>query len=146
MVKAARSSRARLSVAIIDLDDFKTINDRYGHPAGDRVLQNFAREVSRRLGPTEVFGRLGGEEFAIFFPQTGREQAADLIGSILLSANLGRTRKQDPHCTFSAGIDEFCFNDTLSELIIRADAALYCAKREGKGRVELAKSDSVTVA
>ncbi|WP_233451436.1 GGDEF domain-containing protein [Paraburkholderia caribensis] len=141
LIKAARLSRARLSVAVIDLDDFKTINDRYGHPAGDRVLRNFAKEVSRRLGCTDVFGRLGGEEFAIFFPQTASEQAAELIGTIQSSGHREQTREHDPWCTFSAGIDECCVNDTLSELISRADAALYRAKRKGKGRVELAKSD-----
>jgi GGDEF domain-containing protein len=67
LLDAARSSRWRLSAAIIDLDDFKLINDRYGHPAGNRVLQDFANEVSRQLRRTDVFGRLGGEEFAILF-------------------------------------------------------------------------------
>jgi diguanylate cyclase (GGDEF)-like protein len=146
LLKGARSDRSLLSVAIIDLDDFKVINDHYGHPAGDRVLQNFAIEVSRQLRRTDLFGRLGGEEFAIFFPQTGREQAAGLIESILSSAGVSKTQEDQPRWTFSAGIDECGFDDTLSDLISRADAALYRAKRKGKGRVELAGSDSLTPA
>ncbi|BCG01683.1 hypothetical protein PPGU19_062510 (plasmid) [Paraburkholderia sp. PGU19] len=145
-MKGALSDRSLLSVAIIDLDDFKVINDHYGHPAGDRVLQNFAIEVSRQLRRTDLFGRLGGEEFAIFFPQTGREQAAGLIESILSSASVSKTQADQPRWTFSAGIDECGFDDTLSDLISRADAALYRAKRKGKGRVELAGSHSLTPA
>jgi len=144
LLDAARSSRWRLSVAIIDLDDFKVINDRYGHPAGDRVLQNFAIEVSRQLRRTDVFGRLGGEEFAIFFPQTGKELAAGLIESILTSSGVSKTQEDQPRWTFSAGIDECGFDDTLTDLITRADAALYRAKRKGKGCVEVGSSDVLT--
>ncbi len=146
LLEDARSSHSLLSVAIIDLDDFKVINDRYGHPAGDRVLQNFAIEVSRQLRRTDVFGRLGGEEFAIFLPQTGREQAAGLIESVLLSATASKTEEGQPRWTFSAGIDTCGFDDTLTDLITRADAALYRAKRKGKGRVELASPDSLATA
>jgi diguanylate cyclase (GGDEF)-like protein len=143
LLKAALSSRSRLSVAIIDLDDFKVINDRYGHPAGDRVLRNFAIDVSRQLCRTDLFGRLGGEEFAIFFPQTGREQVAGLIESVLSTACVSSTHGDEPRWSFSAGIDECRSGDTLGDLIGRADEALYRAKRNGKGRVELASSDSL---
>ena len=146
MLETARYARSRLSVAIIDLDDFKAINDRYGHPAGDRVLQDFARQVSRRLRHTDLFGRLGGEEFAIFFPHTGSEQAAGIVESVLSPARISSTREDEPRWTFSAGIDECGFSDTVSDLVSRADAALYRAKRNGKRRVELARSNSVTAA
>lgn len=146
LLNSARSSRRALSVAIIDLDDFKVVNDRYGHPAGDRVLQNFAIDVSRQLRRTDVFGRLGGEEFAIFFPETVKEQAARLMEAILSSAGVSKANADQPACTFSAGIDECSFDDTLGDLISRADAALYLAKQNGKGRVELASSDSLTAA
>ncbi|MFP3547622.1 GGDEF domain-containing protein, partial [Rhizobium sp. SIMBA_035] len=87
ILMAAKSSRSLLSVAIIDLDDFKVINDRYGHPVGDRVLKCFAIEVSQRFRRTDVFGRLGGEAFAILFPQTGKLQAVRLVEMILSSVS-----------------------------------------------------------
>ena len=146
LLKEARASRSRLSVAIIDLDDFKSINDRFGHPAGDRVLQDFAREVSLRLRPMDLFGRLGGEEFAIFFPHTESQHAAALINSILSSGCDSSTGEHRPHCTFSAGIDECEPDDTLGDLMSRADVALYRAKRNGKARVEVASTDAISVA
>ncbi|WMY10966.1 GGDEF domain-containing protein [Paraburkholderia phenoliruptrix] len=139
MLKAARSTGSPLSVAIIDIDDFKLINDRYGHPVGDRVLKKFAVEVSQRLRQRDLFGRLGGEEFAVLSPETGKARAATFVESILSSVSGGvTTREGEARCNFSAGIEESGANDTLNDVICRADAALYRAKREGKRRVELA--------
>jgi diguanylate cyclase (GGDEF)-like protein len=144
LVKAAKTAHAPLSVAIIDLDDFKLINDRYGHPVGDRVLKNFAMEVTCRLRRMDVLGRLGGEEFAILFPQTGKLQAAVLVEAILSSVgDVSAARDGEPRCSFSAGIDECGLDDTLNDVIARADAALYRAKRAGKGRVELASGEAL---
>lgn len=144
MLKAARSTGAPVSVAVIDLDNFKAINDRYGHAAGDRVLKKFAGDVSCQLRHSDLFGRLGGEEFAIFFPQTGKAQAARLVKTILLSASGGvATREGEARWSFSAGVEECGANDTLNDVICRADTALYRAKRDGKGRVELAIADSL---
>ncbi len=142
MLEHATASGARLSVAIIDMDHFKLINDQYGHAAGDSVLAHFGRLVRTTLRETDVFGRVGGEEFAILFSRTGRQDAWSRMEVLQERTNFDRrgmlndAKDIPPHrYSFCAGIDEYRYSDSLPELLARADAALYTAKTQGRDRV-----------
>jgi diguanylate cyclase (GGDEF)-like protein len=142
MLEHADASGAMLSVAIIDLDHFKLINDRYGHATGDSVLAHFGRLARANLRETDVFGRVGGEEFAILFAQAGRQDACSRMEELRERARFDRRKTpidaQDAppqNYSFSAGVDEYRHGETLPELLERADAALYTAKTQGRDRV-----------
>ena len=140
--RVARNAGGELSVAIIDIDDFKAINDRHGHAAGDRVLAEFGGEVQRHMRPGDVFGRLGGEEFAILFPQTSMAEAAQCIGNVLAAVRCpvpGANGKLA--FAFSAGINDCARAESLGEALAGADEMLYRAKRAGKCRIELAQRE-----
>ncbi|WP_019937061.1 GGDEF domain-containing protein [Bordetella sp. FB-8] len=142
MIEHAAASGAMLSVAVVDLDHFKLINDQYGHAAGDCVLAHFGRLSRANLRETDVFGRVGGEEFAILFAQANRQDACSRMEGLRERARLDRRKTsvdaQDAppqHYSFSAGVDQYRHGDTLLELLARADAALYAAKMQGRDRV-----------
>ena len=139
LAAAARSSGTPLALAILDIDNFKAVNDRLGHAAGDRALAHFGATVSRSLRPGDLFGRLGGEEFAVLYPRT-REGEALQLANALRATIVARPCEQTP-CTFSAGVDEFGVGDTLARVMVRADAALYAAKALGRNCVVVASSD-----
>jgi len=137
--RAARATQAQLSVAIIDIDDFKTINDRHGHAAGDRVLADFGAQVRRHMHAGDVFGRLGGEEFAILFPHTSMADAAQRIGDMLIAVRCPPDQPHDkPAYAFSAGLNDCLRTESLGDALAGADAMLYRAKRAGKCRIEFA--------
>jgi diguanylate cyclase (GGDEF)-like protein len=124
---------APLSIAILDIDNFKAINDGFGHAAGDRTLTHFASVVTGVLRPDDLFGRLGGEEFGIVFVDTGKSDAEILANDLRLAVE--RTPGAGVHCTLSAGIAGVTRGDTLESVMARADAALYMAKAMGRNRV-----------
>jgi diguanylate cyclase (GGDEF)-like protein len=131
-----------LSLAIVDIDYFKSINDRYGHAVGDRVLNHFGRLMIVSVRTSDLIGRLGGEEFAVLFPGTRREDALARIDAIRAKSRFDRRLPHgdddglpEGHVTFSAGVDEYRHGDTLAALMARADAALYAAKMSGRDRV-----------
>jgi diguanylate cyclase (GGDEF)-like protein len=120
-----------LSVAVLDLDHFKQINDTHGHHAGDEVLRNFASQCRRHLRPGDSLGRIGGEEFLLLLPGAGIEAADAVIDR--LRAGLALQSGQTPYAfTFSAGLAEAQCGENLSALLKRGDAALYVAKHSGR--------------
>lgn len=137
-VERARRYGSPLSAVILDLDQFKAVNDRYGHQAGDRVLKRVGRLLRDGVRSADIVGRYGGEEFAIVLPETGTEEAMDLVGRILegvrgISIDVGG---ETIEITSSAGVATLeDAEESPSELIRRADAALYRAKDEGRDRV-----------
>ena len=124
------------TLALVDLDHFKPINDELGHAAGDAALRTFTSLMRNELGPEAVFARLGGDEFAVFFPGAPVENALKVVESIY--ARLARTpfRFNDATRKFSAsfGIASANGEETPESLKRRADEALYEAKRQGRGR------------
>lgn len=136
--ETARSTRhgETYSVVIFDIDDFKSVNDLYGHPAGDQVLINIANLVHENLRKSDIFARWGGEEFIMLLPETNLQGAAvlaDKIRHIISTHDCG-----PPGCkTCSFGVVEFIQDETTEELINYADRALYFAKNNGKNQVAI---------
>ncbi|MDH5377758.1 MAG: GGDEF domain-containing protein, partial [Gammaproteobacteria bacterium] len=130
-----------LSLAIIDLDDFKPINDTYGHPAGDAVLNTYAKDVLTTFRRHDMVARYGGEEFALIFPYTetqGALQALKKIQSLAVATACRLEKTAIPLPTFSAGLAVYHRGESVDSLIKRADSALYSAKDLGRNRIEIA--------
>ncbi len=125
---------SQFSIAIIDLDNFKQVNDRHGHDEGDAVLQRTARTILRTLRPYDQACRLGGEEFGIIFPETNSQDASIVMERIMESmSNVG---PNGTRMTFSGGIAVFPMHAaTAHELYKRADEAAYTSKQGGKAQV-----------
>ncbi|MEV0129908.1 GGDEF domain-containing protein [Dactylosporangium sp. NPDC050688] len=130
-VERARRDGAGLAVAMIDLDHFKRFNDEYGHPAGDRLLKSAAAAWSDQLRGTDHLARYGGEEFIALLPGADPGAAVQVLRRLMTVTPLGQT--------FSAGLAQWDGVETSDELVARADAALYKAKRGGRDRVEVAQ-------
>lgn len=135
----ARAQRAGTpcSVAIIDIDFFKRINDSYGHPTGDEVLRGFASTLARNIRSMDRLGRYGGEEFLLVMPDAARDQAVlgmDRLRQILAEQHWDSV-SNDLRVTFSAGITQVRPNDAPEDTLARADAALYKAKDAGRNRI-----------
>ena len=133
----AKRSEEPLAFAMLDLDHFKRVNDRYGHAAGDRVLRSLARMLQQRLRKTDLLGRYGGEEFAIILPGATASRAAEILDDIRVSFSALEFPFEDDHLrvAFSVGISEFPQYSGIDRLAEAADHALYRAKREGRNRV-----------
>jgi len=128
-----------LSMVIYDLDQFKRVNDTYGHQVGDEVLIEVSRVVSEQIRKTDFLARWGGEEFAILVPQ-GDAAAAYRLAKSLRNAIEDHDFGQARAVTCSFGIAEALPGDTADSLLARADAALYRAKINGRNRVERANA------
>ena len=143
LTEATRLNR-RLSLMILDLDRFKSINDSYGHQGGDAVLGEFARRMASALRGEHLIARLGGEEFAVLMHDTGLEAvelAAERIRQLVASVpmELSQSGRSVP-VTVSIGVAELAAGEGLTSLIARADAALYAAKANGRNAVMRAAS------
>lgn len=136
----ARIDASTISMALIDLDHFKQINDRFGHPAGDAVLIFFARHLATSLPVVAMPGRMGGEEFAVILPDTSQQEAHVLIDRIRseLENKSCQTEQHTLSITFSAGIASSTPQNALDldSLLKCADQAMYAAKAHGRNRVE----------
>ena len=140
-LERARLFETPLSLVLADLDDFKLVNDRHGHPAGDHALQTFGDLLQEHLRKMDVAGRLGGEEFAVLLPETGAEEAAlvaDRMRHALGDVPLALPGGARITLTASFGIAELVPGQAAEQVLSLADAALYEAKAAGKNRVSLA--------
>jgi diguanylate cyclase (GGDEF)-like protein len=131
-------ARSTLTVAMIDIDHFKSINDTYGHPVGDQVIRGLAWLLKGRLRSIDLIGRYGGEEFMIALPDISQEQAHSVIDRIRL--DFSALPHAHPggalYATFSAGVAAYPIVETAAGLTELADSALLQAKRLGRNRVE----------
>ena len=127
---------APLAVGLIDIDNFKKLNDTLGHAAGDKALQLLSAAVRDRLRPVDHLARFGGEEFVVLLPATALAEAQQALTRLQrsLSASLFMHDEREVFVTFSAGVTEWRPGETVEAALERADEALYEAKRTGKNR------------
>jgi len=137
----ARRSDRDLSLLIMDLDHFKSINDRFGHPVGDEALVAFARICRQVFRDDDLIGRTGGEEFAVVLQGAGAEQAEKLAERLRQSLDETVVSSQAGEITLSVsiGVAPLAADEsTLNHWLKKADDALYAAKRNGRNRIEMA--------
>jgi diguanylate cyclase (GGDEF)-like protein len=143
MALSKRQEAEGRSVAVLlaDLDHFKSINDRFGHAVGDRVLQVFVEAACAKLGPNDLIGRLGGEEFAIVIYDSGRDKGLAIAERIRLAFEDATVdvdgRQVGGTLSMGLAIAETNLFD-IPAVLAQADEALYCAKERGRNRVEVA--------
>lgn len=134
--KLIRRNKSLLSLAYIDIDNFKKINDTHGHAGGDEVLKSFGSGVYKYLRKSDIVGRIGGEEFALALPDTDLESAIHVLDKIRLSVKNTRVIFSDQtiHYTVSIGVALFDQKNQvdLEQLARQSDNALYKAKNSGK--------------
>ncbi len=132
--RAKRYQRV-FSLAYIDLDDFKDVNDEKGHHEGDRVLMTVAKLLTQNLRSVDKAARLGGDEFAILFPETTREGTLRILGKIRDILN-SKMDEMDWPITLSVGAVVFHqVPDTVAEIVKQADTLMYKAKKHGKDQI-----------
>ncbi len=144
-LEIARAHRfgTHLGVLLADLDDFKAVNDRYGHAVGDEVLRSFAEVIGESVRETDLAGRWGGEEFLVLLPGTDTEGSlllADRIRERLERRSVAADSTLRIRSTCSFGVASAAGDDASEALVGAADAALYRAKRAGKNTVALARA------
>jgi len=143
-IERARRMNVSLSLGLIDLDNFKKINDTYGHSVGDEVLRRTADLLRNNLRAMDLIGRFGGDEFIILLPDTGIDQAVVISDRFLkeLTATDIDTVVSKIRITATAGITQLLPNDKdINSIIRRADAALYKGKAAGRNRIETGIDD-----
>lgn len=132
--RAERENQA-FCLALFDLDWFKSINDRYGHLAGDDVLRSFAECVQQEVRQVDYFARYGGEEFALLLTDADIDAATDILERIRARVEAQTFPHVERNVTASIGVARYRPGETLNQLIGRADQALYAAKAGGRNRV-----------
>ncbi|TWB40598.1 diguanylate cyclase (GGDEF)-like protein [Nitrospirillum pindoramense] len=143
MVALANRHGTPLTLAILDLDDFKRVNDTHGHPGGDAVLATAGRMIASHVRGTDLVGRIGGEEFAVVMPHTAAQGArllADRVRQAIGDDCVPIEGGAAIRITASLGLAELRHGEGLDDLYARADAALYRAKEAGRNRVEMIHS------
>ena len=139
-IERAKRYNHPLSLILLDIDFFKKINDTYGHDVGDLVLKTVSQIVLENIRKSDLFARIGGEEFAILLPDTSKDKA------ILVAEKLRETIEKTPiilpngkqiKVTISLGVTSLKKDDNESSFIKRADEALYDAKKSGRNVVKV---------
>jgi diguanylate cyclase len=127
---------AGLSIGLLDIDNFKRLNDELGHSAGDEALKALAATVSKTLRPTDMVARYGGEEFVVLLPDTPVDEGQQILTRLQrsLTGGLFMHENKQIFVTFSAGVTAYCPGERIEDALERADMALYQAKRAGKNR------------
>lgn len=126
-----------LLLAVLDVDHFKQINDRFGHLAGDKVLRLIAQQLSQRLRRTDFIGRFGGEEFVLLMPGTTVQQGTRVLDELRTGIQECpfHFKAERVTITISLGFTQFSQGDSLDEVFDRADRAMYQAKEQGRNRI-----------
>ncbi|NNJ10305.1 response regulator [Chloroflexales bacterium ZM16-3] len=139
-ISRAHRNKRPFSMALLDLDHFKQVNDRYGHAAGDRVLKSLARMLQQRMRMSDLIGRYGGEEFVVLMPETDGQDALNVIDSIRERFAQVHHRAGDTEfiVTLSGGVASLQSFDDAAAMSESADIALYQAKNHGRNQLVLA--------
>ncbi|WP_158590490.1 diguanylate cyclase [Noviherbaspirillum cavernae] len=137
-VASSERTRTPVTLAMIDIDFFKRVNDTHGHPVGDHVIRTLSRLLQQRLRRGDVVGRYGGEEFAVILPATPATAAIGVLDEIREAFSRIRHHADEGDFTasFSAGVADVTAHETADALFRAADAALYEAKHKGRNRIE----------
>jgi diguanylate cyclase (GGDEF)-like protein len=146
LARAARFSDS-VCVVLADLDDFKQVNDRHGHAAGDEVLKAFAKALRKTVRESDVAGRWGGEEFALVLPGTdaaGGARLAERARAMIEANRVKMPNGEECSVTASFGVASFPESHELGEILAAADSALYAAKGQGKNRVAISAESIAT--
>jgi two-component system, cell cycle response regulator len=141
VLERCHRDNAPVSVMMFDLDRFKAVNDRHGHAVGDAVIKKFCEVAAAALRPTDLFGRMGGEEFAVVLPRSSIEAACVRAERIRASfaENCRLIRNHQVNATVSGGVSvSVSAEATLEALLEYSDTALYGAKTEGRNRIKRA--------
>jgi len=145
-IDRAKRYRSELSLILCDIDNFKEINDTYGHDAGDRALQTLSATLKTLLRRTDIAGRYGGDEFMLILPETavaGAKSLADKLLIIMRDTGLFFQDNKPVHLSMSIGVSSLKQEDggeTLDSLVKRADEAMYASKQGGRNRVSSEKA------
>lgn len=142
LLDSAKLDKTEFAVIMFDIDDFKGVNDKYGHQTGDEVLVKLTTEVNKCITKSDIVGRYGGEEFILLLPNSSKEKAISMAEKIRSNVEAAKILGDKRKVTISIGI-AMSSNEALNsqEIIERADQALYKAKNEGKNRFVLWKKD-----
>lgn len=136
--EVARAARAgtKLSIALLDIDNFKKLNDNYGHHVGDAALKHLATVIQESIRPTDIVSRFGGEEFVVLLPNTDIEQAMASMTRLqrALTKRFFMGNNEQILITFSAGVALYQESDDQASVLHRADQAMYLAKKSGKNK------------
>ncbi|NLJ66568.1 MAG: GGDEF domain-containing protein, partial [Clostridiales bacterium] len=125
-----------LSIAMLDIDHYKEINDSYGHDVGDEVLKKLSKTLLRNIRKVDILARWGGEEFAILMPKNNAEEAYKMLERLRMIIE-NTQFINDIRITISAGVAELKDSDISDDLVRRADEALYKAKNNGRNNVQV---------
>lgn len=145
LYKLAKRDDSSLAILYIDIDDFKDINDKYGHDIGDKVLNSFGTVLRENKRASDLIGRLGGEEFAYILPETDSNGALKFANNLrnILKKQYLKNGNIEVHYSISIGISIFDSKNkvSLEELIKQSDESLYSAKHAGKDNIVLYDSN-----
>lgn len=136
-VARVKRHASSLCLALLDIDNFKKLNDTHGHQVGDTALVHLATVIKETIRPQDTIARYGGEEFVILLPETGMEESIQVLTRLQreLTRKFFMSKNEKMLITFSAGVAEMLSTETPEDTLKRADEAMYLAKRAGKNRV-----------
>ena len=136
-IASVRRKNEMLSLSLLDVDNFKQLNDRLGHASGDEALIHLVQVVRHYMRPVDTLARYGGEEFVILMPDTNLDEGIAAMKRLQreLTRNFFLAGNERVLITFSAGVAELTVDESGEDVIKRADRAMYVAKRAGKNRV-----------
>lgn len=135
IIRQASKDSTRIQLAIFDIDDFKKVNDTFGHSVGDIILKRIASKIKTMVTVDDIPARYGGEEFAVILTNKTMEQSLILLELIRTAIQDENHIELDRNVTVSVGVHEYCKDESKEEVFNKSDQALYEAKHSGKNKI-----------